>query len=119
MAQPRLFHISTESLWAEAQESGLLQHPSLAQEGFLHASTEEQLLATANRWFQGQRGLLVIELDEAALGESLRFEAPHPPRPETEGQLFPHIYGAVPREAILQVAPLAPDETGRFVELPL
>lgn len=55
-----LFHITTRVAWAHALAAGSYRAPSLDREGFIHFSTDKQWLATANRFFRGQAGLVLL-----------------------------------------------------------
>jgi uncharacterized protein (DUF952 family) len=65
-----------------------------ARDGFIHLSTAAQLPGTLERHFRGREDLVLLAVDAAALGEALRWE------PSRGGDLFPHLYGALPRSAI-------------------
>jgi uncharacterized protein (DUF952 family) len=69
----------------------------------VHFSTAEQVVETAARYFDGQRGLTMLGVDETALGDALRWE------PSRGGALFPHLYGPLPVEAVVTAAALAED----------
>ena len=86
---------------------------SLAQEGFIHCSTVEQILDTANRFYPNDPNLQVLVIDPGKLKAEVRYE-------NLEGGkiLFPHIYGTLNREAVLKIVRLKPDADGRFVQLP-
>jgi len=83
--------------------------PSLESEGFVHLSTAEQVLRTANRWFQQAGELRIAILDQEKLGTELRWEDTH-----GHGEDFPHLYAPIPPEALLTVARLPRDEGGKF-----
>ncbi len=55
-------------------------------DGYIHISTREQVAETAAKHFAGQSDLVLVALDDAALGAALRWE------PSRGGQLFPHLY---------------------------
>jgi uncharacterized protein (DUF952 family) len=106
----RLFHITTPAEWATAQRAGTHAPPSLASEGFVHLSAGRQLVRTANKHFPGRSGLLVLELDPAALDvvwEDLG-----------AGEPFPHVYGPLPASAVIAARSLEPGQDGRFVAPP-
>jgi len=86
---------------------------SLAEEGFIHCSTVEQILDTANRFYHNDPNLLVLVIDPNRLTAEVRWE-------NLEGGrvLFPHIYGPLNREAVLKIVRLAPGAGGRFEQLP-
>ena len=88
---------------------------SLASEGFIHLSTREQVLWVAGRFYRGQAGLLLLAVDPARLVAELRYEEAEP------GQHFPHLYGALNLDAIVEVYPFPPGPDGSFTlppELP-
>lgn len=80
-------------------------------DGFIHLSAAAQVAATIDRHFAGQTGLVVVAVDLAALGGSVRWE------PARDGALFPHVYGVLPGEAVLASGPLRRRADGE-VELP-
>jgi uncharacterized protein (DUF952 family) len=52
---------------------------------------------------------VLLEIDEAALGAPVRDE-----NLEGGSELFPHVYGALNLDAIVEVSPFAPDGAGWF-----
>ena len=98
---PLIYKICPEELWRRAEASGEFAGAAVdLEDGFIHFSTAEQLAGTAEKHFRGQSGLLLISVDEAALGEKLRYE------PSRGGALFPHLYGPMPLRAVRQVQKL-------------
>ena len=82
--------------WREAQQRGVFAGaPVDVRDGFIHFSTQDQLEETIARHFAGERELVVLEVDAAALGEKLKWE------PSRGGALFPHLYGELPLSAVL------------------
>ena len=47
---------------------------SFDEEGFIHLSTEQQLLDTANRHYRQERSLRVLEVNPSGLENNLVFE---------------------------------------------
>jgi uncharacterized protein (DUF952 family) len=66
-------------------------------DGFIHLSSGAQLAATVDRHFGGVSGLVVAVVDLSRLGDAVRWEA------SRGGQLFPHVYGVVPVDAVVSV----------------
>lgn len=97
-----LYKILPAARWAEAEALGRVpEAPVDVRDGFLHLSDGTQVHETARRHFAGQTDLVLITLDPARFTEeTLRWE------PSRGGALFPHVYGAVPLEAVLRVEPL-------------
>ncbi len=107
-----ILHITTENRWHEETAEGrAYRGDTLATDGFIHLSTQAQVLATADRFFSGRAGLILVCVDEERLTSELRYEDPG------EGQRFPHLYGPLNPEAVLTVLPFAPSADGSF-ELP-
>lgn len=103
----RLFHITTRQAWQAAQRDGVYRASSLDSEGFIHLSTERQWPGTANRFFRGQPGLVLLELDAERLSSPVRFEA-------ADGDSFPHLYGELPVAVVTAVHELVPGADGTF-----
>lgn len=55
-------------------------------DGYIHISTAAQVAETAAKHFADQSDLVLVALDDAALGPDLRWE------PSRGGALFPHLY---------------------------
>ena len=105
-----LYKICPRSLWQEAERVGVFAgSPVDRQDGFIHFSTAAQVRETADKHFAGQSDLVLVTVDEGALGEALRWE------PSRGGALFPHLYGDLVLTAVRAVIalPIGPD--GRHV----
>lgn len=75
-------------------------------DGYIHLSTSGQLAETAARHYHGRGDLLLVAIDLAALGETLKWEA------SRGGALFPHIHGDLPRHSVLSERSLSVDDEG-------
>lgn len=105
----RIFHIALSSEWNQALEEGAYRTGSLEQEGFIHFSTGKQLLRTANKYYTGKRDVVLLVIDPAMLACELRYE------PIEDGQMFPHLYGALNLDAVLEMLPFKPQDDGTFI----
>lgn len=77
------------------------------RDGFVHLSTAAQVRETAALHFAGERDLVLVAVEPARLtANTLRFE------PSRNGALFPHVYGDVPRAAIVWSKPLPLGDDG-------
>jgi uncharacterized protein (DUF952 family) len=96
-----IYKIVPASLWHEAKNSGCLAgtEADLA-DGFIHFSTSEQICETAEKYFAGQDGLILVAAEKNRLGGALRFE------PSRDGALFPHLYGTLQLDAVVWAKPL-------------
>ena len=97
-----LYHLATEVEWADHETAGTIRPPSLDAEGFVHCSWGRQVGGTVDRHFAGVTGLLALRLDPGALGAPLVEEDT-----AGAGQPFPHVYGAIPTSAVVEVVPVS------------
>jgi uncharacterized protein (DUF952 family) len=74
--------------------------PADIADGYIHLSCGFQLAATLDKHFIGVDGLMLVAVDLARLGDTVRWE------PARGGQLFPHIHGRLPVGAVVSVATL-------------
>jgi len=131
LTTPLIFHLTTPEQWQQAQAVGIYRVDSLESEGFIHASTIDQVISVANAFYRSQPELILLCLDLDRLTAEIRWESPvHPSiypsdHPSSTGvnaiaetAVFPHIYGAINLDAVQEAIALAKDETGAFF-LPL
>ena len=115
-----IYHISSRQAWSEARQRGDYRADSLENEGFIHCSTKTQVLPVAEKYYKGQQGMVLFEIDSSRLSSELRWEPPSggaPPPGVPEGELFPHIYGPINLDAIVNVYDLESNPDGHY-ELP-
>jgi uncharacterized protein (DUF952 family) len=102
-----VYKITTAEAWAAAVSQGSYRGSADdRRDGFIHLSAADQAMATAVKYFSGQRDLVLIAFVADALGSNLKWEA------SRGGHLFPHYYGELATGAALWVRPLPLDETG-------
>ena len=114
-----IYHITSRKAWIDATRNGAYSAPSLKSEGFIHCSTAAQVLPVARGFFAGQTGLVLLVIDSRRLVSEVKWESAAPPDGIAEGVTFPHIYGPVALDAVVQVLDLEPDGRGEFVLPPL
>jgi len=103
-----LIKIAAAEEWAKATDSGIFTGTESDPAGFIHLSSVNQLKRTANKWYVGRRGLVLLVISPSKLSAELRWE------PNAQGELFPHVYGAVNLDAVVSVIPFEPLEDGTF-----
>ena len=115
-----ILHITSKQEWLDAQQRGEYLAPSLETEGFIHCSTEKQVLHVANAFYRGRTDLVLLMLDEAKLKPELKWEAPAgPPAPGiSESDSFPHIFGPINLTAVASVLDFEPDSAQGTFSLP-
>jgi uncharacterized protein (DUF952 family) len=112
-----IFHITSRRVWDEAQERGNYRAESLATEGFIHCSTVTQVLSVAENFYKGQHGLVLLVIEPTLLSTDLKWEPPSggtPPPGVPKGDMFPHIYGPINLDAVVNVVELEEDPQGKF-----
>ena len=116
-----ILHITSRAEWQAAQDNGEYTAPSLKSEGFIHCSTEAQVVHVANAFYRGRNDLALLVLDETGLSSELRWEPPAGPPAAgiSASDLFPHIYGPINLEAVVRILELEPDSAGTFSLPPL
>lgn len=98
---PEILRITPRDKWEQAVAEGEFRSDDLATEGFIHCSTPEQLPWVAEKFYQGQAGLVVLRIDTEKLKSALKWEIP-----QDSSKPFPHVYGPINLEAVIQVIPL-------------
>lgn len=103
----RIYKILARPEWRAAEAAGAFEGSAVDHaDGYIHFSTAAQAAETARRYFAGLADLVVLEVEGDDLGEALRWE------PSRGGDLFPHLYGALPVGKVRAVhdAPLGADD---------
>ncbi|KEK23123.1 DUF952 domain-containing protein [Bacillus gaemokensis] len=93
--------------WEVGKTKGEIIEASLMQEGFIHCSFLEQSLQVANKHFSNEMDLVLLIMDTALVKEEIKYEI------ASNGQKYPHIYGALNVGAIVKVVPFY-KEAGLF-----
>lgn len=104
-----LLHITHKEDWLKALAEGSYRADSLASQGFIHCSTPAQVAATANRFYHGQHGLVLLGIDSRLVQAEVRWE-----NLEGGNDVFPHIYGLLNLEGVVKVSEFEPDQDGNF-----
>ncbi len=107
---PSIFHIVSVEAWPAAQAAGEYRGDTLATEGFIHCSRAEQVAAVANAFYAGRAHLALLRIDRALVTSEVRDEL-------SDGDVFPHIYGPLNLDAIVEVMPFVLGTDGRFGEV--
>ncbi|MET0409426.1 MAG: DUF952 domain-containing protein [Hyphomicrobium sp.] len=105
--QKNVYKIATASEWTKATTSGyFIGSPDDCRDGFIHLSSKSQLNGTLEKHFKGKDDLVLIAFEVSSLGRELKWEQ------SRGGELFPHLYGALPVALALWQRPLTSDENG-------
>ena len=99
-----LFHLALKDDWQAAQASGSYRISTrgmtLEQVGFIHCSWNEQVQGTFDRFYSDAGDVLLLKIDPSLLSAPLRADA------IPTGELFPHLYGPLPVDAVQAATPM-------------
>ena len=100
-AGERIFHLALASDWERARELGeyavSTRDRTLAEEGFIHASRDDQWPGVRKRFYADvSEPLVLLEIDPLLLSAEVREELV----PGT-GETFPHVYGPIDLRAVV------------------
>jgi uncharacterized protein (DUF952 family) len=102
-----VYKICERESWQAAEADGQFRgSPVDRRDGFIHFSTAAQLVETAAKHFARQVDLILVAVDADAVGAALKWER------SRGGDLFPHLYAALPLGAVLWARPLADEVDG-------
>ena len=90
----QIYHIVLPEIWA-AFNGELYSAASLETESFIHCSFNGQLEAVLGRYYSNVDSVVILEIDSEKLTSNLVNE------PSTGGEIYPHIYGPINRDAII------------------
>jgi uncharacterized protein (DUF952 family) len=115
-----ILHIASRDEWKEAQSQGGYVAPSLQTEGFIHCSTDVQVVPVANAFYKGRNDLVLLVIDETKLKAELKWEAPAGPPAAgiSESDSFPHVFGPINLDAVVAVLDLTADPVSGTFSLP-
>jgi uncharacterized protein (DUF952 family) len=121
-----ILHITSRETWKTAQEQGRYTSPSLTSDGFIHCSTRAQVLPVAEKFYKGQTGLVLLVIDSTRLSSELKWEPPFDGAPPAGkmpapsagvpvSDIFPHVYGPINLDAVVQIIDFEPTAEGKFI----
>lgn len=96
-----IYHVTQQTNWLKAKADGAYIAPSLTTEGFIHASSKQQVAGVLHRYYQNETGLILLHIDETKLTSPLKYELS-----PSVNQQFPHIYGPINLEAVVDTQPI-------------
>lgn len=102
---PALYHALTIADWQLAQAHREVRPVSLETQGYVHLSNRAQATRVLPVVFSGNLDVVLLELDEEALGSELRWEAADAAigAHTHEAEQFPHLYRALRVDEVQRV----------------
>jgi uncharacterized protein (DUF952 family) len=103
-----IYKICEREAWRAAERERTYRGSAVdARDGFIHFSTAGQVAETAAKHFAGATDLMLVAVDGNVLGSALKWER------SRGGELFPHLYAALPLSAVRWVRALPDEVDGR------
>jgi uncharacterized protein (DUF952 family) len=92
-----IYHIVTPETWEKFADETEYEAESLQNEGFVHCSYRNQLEEVLQRYYQGEKKVMILHINPHRLTSPLVAE------PSTNREIYPHIYGKINKSAIADV----------------
>lgn len=108
MHKGKIFHLVPTKRWEKALIEGRYRPASLKSEGFIHCSTWDQLLESAELHFKEEQELEVLFIIEKHVKRNLVWEKGR------NDMDFPHLYAEFPFEAVETTKRLLRGADGKF-----
>ena len=105
-----IFNIASKSEWDQKCKNVNYDTSSLQKDGFIHCCTFEQLLHVDNNNLKDiKEDLVVLCIDDECLKSELKWE-----KNKKNGITFPHLYGPINTNAVIDVIDFNKNEDGEF-----
>jgi uncharacterized protein (DUF952 family) len=95
-----LYHIVEKTVWDTFEGHAVYFPVAFDKERFIHLSEKHQVQGVLERYYVGMTDLLLLHLDESLFTAELKYEE------STSGELFPHLYGHLNKNSVLQIEEL-------------
>ena len=105
-----VYKILTIEQWENASKTGFIVTELDKKDGFVHLSNSSQLALTLSLFFKEHEKLVLLQLNQEEIKDSLIFEDPIP-KGERSG-LFPHLYNDL---LVTQISGVWHLERGAFI----
>lgn len=107
MIPKKIFHICQKVDWQAAQDAGIYSPPSIETDGFIHFSRIEQVSKVANTFYKELPNLILLHVIIENIIPKVKWE-------NSDGDVFPHVYGPLNLDAVMDVENMIPGEGGEF-----
>lgn len=91
-----IYHCINPNYWAIVKDQDLYFSETFEEEGFIHACRIDQLEHVKTNYYVGVPEIIVLKINTEKLTSTLKIEP-------ASGQEFPHIYGGINKESIVEV----------------
>jgi uncharacterized protein (DUF952 family) len=102
-----IYHLALPEEWAAALDAGEYRRStrerSLEEEGFIHCSFADQVERTGAAYYADRDDVVLLSIEPTRVPSDVRIE-----RAPGRNEDFPHIYGPIPVDAVVDVSPWSP-----------
>ena len=103
MENPLIYHLTTLQEWELAQDKGHYESKTFDQDGFIHCSYAHQLETVLKKYFKHHENLVKLVIDPNRVLHPIKVELN-----AAKDDDYPHIYGPLNLEAVVQLVFLDP-----------
>lgn len=104
-----ILHIAKKDHWLNQQNQPFYRDPSLDTLGFLHCAQIKDVVDAANCFYRGQPDRVLLCIDTAKVTPEIKWET------SEYGVQYPHVCGALNRDAIVEVLDFPINAEGWFI----
>lgn len=108
-----ILHCMKEKLWNKVKNKTSFGKKGLKRFGFIHCSTIEYFWRVAPNFRNIKEPLVLICIDEDKLKAEIKYEDS-----DNCGRYYPHIYGEINMDSVVQVLPFLRDDNGNYIKNP-
>lgn len=108
-----ILHCMKEKSWNKVKDKKSFGKKDIRKFGFIYCSTVEYFWRVAPNFKNMDEPLVLICIDENKLNSEIRYEDS-----DNCGRLYPHIYGEINQDSVIQVLPFLRDSNGDYIKNP-
>jgi len=105
-----IYHITTKKVFDKFKKTKFYKSVTFDTEGFIHCSPADKVRASALKFFSKEKEILLLCIDQNKVINEIIWEDSG-----NDNFLFPHIYGKLNIEAVIEIIEIISDEDGLFI----
>ena len=102
-----------KTTWEERKDKECWGNRNIDADGFIHCSTVEYFWRVAPAFNNVTEELVLVCIDESKLKSEVRYEDG-----DNCGRAYPHVYGLINNDAVIDVLPFLRNEDGTYKKNP-
>lgn len=105
-----VLHATKISNWKKYDKESFFSEDNLQICGFLHCAEISTFKEVSSRYVANSSEYIILVIDIDKINSLIKWE-----KGGDNGQLFPHIYGVLNKEAIIMVLPILFDKSNNWI----